>query len=138
MLVNKTKLSIERKVKTFLETSSKPILVEDNAILWLLKRSVVVELGDSQDEFEILPKENGYISPMWVKKVRAGKIKFVIFRNLDLISKEDQEKVLQIIHHKSVSGVNLPQGLRIVLTFKKGSESKINERLLEYVTFIQE
>ena len=139
MLVNKRNLSVESKIRTLLAISNQAILVEDSAVVGFSNNAVTVPANSPRDEFAILPKDGGgYAVPSWVKSVRDGKSNLVIFRNIDMLSKEEQERFLQILKHKSISGVDLPKDLRIILTFRKGGENLLNDKLLEYVVPIQE
>lgn len=112
-----------------------PIFVVGN-IDWLLNglNPVVISATMSKEEFIIL---NNNV-PNWVHKVNLntnGVNNVLVIRDMDKISIEKQELLLDILKNNQISTENLPENLKIILNADE--KCNINLKLRDIVEYYE-
>ena len=69
----------------------------------------------------ITPTINGYNFPQWFLQLEKNLIPLLVIKNLDKVDIDRQLQFVELLKHKSISSVKLPQDCQIIIlgNFKK-------------------
>lgn len=91
-----------------------------------ITNAVVIDAHIPSAELGILPTENGYKYPQFVRQLMALQMKgimpVVVIESIDKISKDEQEKFYGLLKYRGLNGYKLPQNARIALLADKATD----------------
>ncbi len=133
--MNKEKLEM---LNEYLKNTNIPVLVEDIP-LEIFSDYVIIPSDINVKELDGHYEKTEYCPPSWytslVDKYKENKAILVI-TNINKISKNDQEKFVEILKYKKVSTFNLTKNVRIILTANNLKENEINEEIYSLLAHI--
>lgn len=88
------------------------------------------ELNGHYNNIEFLP-------PEWLNNLENTIPSILVIDKIDIISKKEQTKFIEILKYKQVSTFELPKNTIIIITAKEISERTINEEIYSLVAHIK-
>ena len=115
-------------LKEYIQSNIAPILTDDKYIS-LLPNRVEIDTNNLEKELEVSLDENGKEhAPTWFEDVE--RLKLLVVRNIDLLSKEKQRKLIEILKYKKISTLHInPKGI-IILTYQNLDFNKFDEEII--------
>mgnify|MGYP004550607421 FL=1 len=133
--MNKEKLEM---LNEYLKNTNIPVLVEDIP-LEIFSDYVIIPSDINFKELDGHYEKTEYCPPSWytslVDKYKENKAILVI-TNINKISKNDQEKFVEILKYKKVSTFDLAKNVRIILTANNLKENEISEEIYSLLAHI--
>ena len=105
-------------LREYLNANVVPILVEKLDISDM-PNSIILNSNINDSELVGHYEEFVFYPPKWMEKMYQSKDMIVlIINNIDLISKKDQDRFIEILKYRQVSTFDIPDNYRILLTAK--------------------
>lgn len=129
--MNKKELLLE-----YIKLNVAPILTDfriTNTIKEIKKISASTGVGNLVGHYEGLE----YKPPKWVEEILNSKeASIILIDKIDKITKEEQEKFIELLKYRKISTFELPKNCVIMLTADKINKDTINEKIYSLVAII--
>ena len=90
----------------------------------------VKELNGHYDGTDFMP-------PKWLSEILSTNApSILVIDNIDSVSKEEQEKFIELLEYRKISTFNLPNNTVIIVTTKEVNNDKISEEIYSLVAQI--
>lgn len=129
--MNENKYSL---LKNYIKSNIAPILIDDIDYLEL-PNCVILSSKCSREELNGHYENVNFVPPKWYQDLLSfDRCSILIIDRIDLISKDEQTKFIEILKYRKVSTFELPKNTIIIVTAK---ESIINEEVYSFVVDIR-
>lgn len=125
-------------LKSYLSSNVVPIFMQEIPISVFGNAAVVIPADISLTSLNGDYKGIDFVEPSWYKKIELQKnneISILIIDNLSSVSKNDQNKFLELLKYRKVGEFYLPKNCVIIITSDLGI-SAISEEILSLVAII--
>ncbi len=121
-------------LREYLNANVVPILVEKLDISDM-PNSIILNSNINDSELVGHYEDFVFYPPKWMEKMYQSKDMIVlIINNIDLISKKDQDRFIEILKYRQVSTFDIPDNYRILLTAK--NIKNVSKKIIDLVAII--
>lgn len=121
-------------LREYLNANVVPILVEKLDICDM-PNSIILNSNINDSELVGHYEDFVFYPPKWMEKMYQSKDMIVlIINNIDLISKKDQDRFIEILKYRQVSTFDIPDNYRILLTAK--NIKNVSKKIIDLVAII--
>ena len=121
-------------LKIYLEENIVPILV-DKLDISDMPNSIIINSNIKDSELVGHYEEFVYHPPKWMEKMyQSDEMIVLIINNIDIVSKKEQERFIEILKYRQVSTFDIPKNYRILLTAK--NIKNVSKRIIDLVAVI--
>ena len=125
-------------LREYVEFGNIPILT-DELPSKIIEEAVIINANCSNEEITGKYVESKYEPPMWYKQLEEKSkmpVQFLIIKDIDKISKEEQIKFSEILKYKKTYVNELPKNCRIIVTYSDLNNLSINAQIYSLMAHI--
>lgn len=127
---NKEKMNL---LKSYIVSNVAPILTDFIEVA-TLPHTIVIPANCEPSELCGYYNNDKYLAPDWYYELKNNKL--LVIAKIDEITKEEQQKFIELLKYRQVSTFKIPDDISIILTANKINKDTINEELFSLVAQI--
>ena len=120
-------------LKSYIASNVAPILTDFIAVA-TLPHTIVIPANCEPNELCGHYDYDKYLAPDWYYELKNNKL--LVIAKIDEITKEEQQKFIELLKYRQVSTFKIPDDISIFLTANKINKDTINEELFSLVAQI--
>lgn len=121
---------------SYIKANVAPILV-DFLTKEDIKDAVFLPANISKEELNGYYSGPDFLPPKWLRKILSTNApSILVIDSIDSVSKEEQEKFIELLKYRKIATFNLPNNTVIIVTTKEVNKDKISAEIYSLVAQI--